>query len=92
MPKSVKSNQPSESPDSLTSVDLNSTSASSSNIQKLAVKPSSNKIVCDEPAYLFWKIQSRLAKLTNRLRLEKRIIIDTEEAQSAKMQRDANQN
>ena len=89
MPKSVKSNP---SPDSLTSVDLNSTSAPYSNIQKLAVKPPSNKIVCDEPAYLFWKIQSRLDKLTNRLRLEKRIIIDTEEAQSAEMQRDANQN
>jgi len=45
--------------------------------------------VCDEPAYLFWKIQSRLAKLTNRLRLEKRIIIDNKEIEAAKMQRDA---
>ncbi|WEJ62230.1 hypothetical protein [Thiomicrorhabdus lithotrophica] len=89
MTKSVKSNQSHETPDSLTSLDLNSTSEPSTNVQKFAVKAPNNKMVCDEPAYLFWKIQSRLAKLTNRLRLEKRIIIDTEETKAAKMQRDA---
>jgi len=31
---------------------------------------------CDETAYLFWKIQSRLAKLSNRLRAEKHIVLD----------------
>lgn len=90
MAKSVKSKQLSESPDSLTSLDQNSTSAPSSSTKPLLVEAPNNRMVCDEPAYLFWKIQSRLAKLTNRLRLEKRIIIDTEEAEVAKMQRDAN--
>ena len=90
MTKSVKSNQLFESPDSLTSLDLDSSSVPSSSTKPLLVEAPNNKMVCDEPAYLFWKIQSRLAKLTNRLRLEKRIIIDTEEVETAKMQRDAN--
>lgn len=34
------------------------------------------KETCDETAYLFWKIQSRLAKLSNRLRAEQHIILD----------------
>ena len=89
MAKSVESNQSTESSDSLTSLDLNSTSAPLSSTKPLLVEAPNNKMVCDEPAYLFWKIQSRLAKLTNRLRLEKRIIIDTKEAKTAKIQRDS---
>jgi len=89
MAKSIESNQLTESTDSLTSIDLNSTFKPSSNSQNLIVKAPKEKTVCDEPAYLFWKIQSRLAKLTNRLRLEKRIIIDNKEVEAAKMQRDA---
>ena len=89
MTKSIESNQSSESSDSLTSIDLNSTFNPSSNSQNLIVKAPKDKRVCDEPAYLFWKIQSRLAKLTNRLRLEKRIIIDNKEVETAKVQRDA---
>ncbi|MDX1353364.1 MAG: hypothetical protein R3254_10150 [Thiomicrorhabdus sp.] len=42
---------------------------------QLFVQAANHKLICDEPAYLFWKVQSRLAKLTNRLRLEKKIIL-----------------
>jgi len=89
MTKSIELNQATEPSGSLTSIDLNSISKLSSNSQNLIVKAPKDKTVCDEPAYLFWKIQSRLAKLTNRLRLEKRIIIDNKEIEAAKMQRDA---
>jgi len=88
MTKSIESNQLTESTGSLTSIDLSSTSKLTSNSQNLIVKAPKDKRICDEPAYLFWKIQSRLAKLTNRLRLEKRIIIDNKEVETAKMQRD----
>ena len=37
--------------------------------------PQRPKRTCDKSAYLFWKVQSRLAKLTNRLRVEKKIIL-----------------
>ena len=40
------------------------------------VQAPNHTLICDEPAYLFWKVQSRLAKLTNRLRLEKKLIIE----------------
>ncbi|NPA72948.1 MAG: hypothetical protein GXO35_08985 [Gammaproteobacteria bacterium] len=30
-----------------------------------------NKTTCDEPAYLFWKMQSQLVKLSHRLRLQR---------------------
>ena len=88
MTKSIESNQLTESTGSLTSIDLSSTSKLTSNSQNLIVKAPKDKRICDEPAYLFWKIQSRLAKLTNRLRLEKRIIIDNKEIEDSKMQRD----
>ncbi|BCN94005.1 hypothetical protein THMIRHAM_17900 [Thiomicrorhabdus immobilis] len=44
----------------------------------LPIQAPNHNGICDEPAYLFWKIQSRLAKLSHRLRLEKRIIIDAD--------------
>ena len=40
------------------------------------VQAPNHTLTCDEPAYLFWKVQSRLAKLTNRLRLEKKLITE----------------
>lgn len=43
----------------------------------LIVSAPNHKLICEEPAYLFWKVQSRLAKLTNRLRLEKKLIIES---------------
>lgn len=42
----------------------------------------SPKHTCDQSAYLFWKVQSRLAKLTNRLRLEKKIILQEQTQRS----------
>lgn len=57
-----------------------STQANKTNrsLRKLPVQPPNHKAICDQPAYLFWKIQSRLAKLTHRLRQEKRIMIDSD--------------
>jgi len=50
----------------------------------LSVQAPNNKTTCDEPAYLFWKIQSQLAKLTNRLREEKKIILEQQTPDSNK--------
>ncbi len=51
-------------------------------IPHLPVQAPDNKTVCDEPAYLFWKIQSQLTKLTNCLREEKKFILDNQQADS----------
>lgn len=37
------------------------------------VQSPKGKSNCDQPAYLFWKMQSRLIKLANRLRTEQKL-------------------
>lgn len=54
----------------------------------LPVQAPNNKTTCDEPGYLFWKIQSQLAKLTNRLREEKKIILQKSPPQSSQPSKD----
>jgi len=56
----------------------------------LPVKAPNDKTTCDEPGYLFWKIQSQLAKLTNRLREEKKIILQDPKAKPNKPIKDSN--
>jgi len=62
--------------DDLVAIDNRQEIESVQNRSNLSVQAPNNKTTCDEPAYLFWKIQSQLAKLTNRLREEKKIIIE----------------